>query len=229
MPLVFVHGVATRQTPEYQAQVHQRDALFKKLVLPQGAAKPFDPDWGSNAVKFDPHLSWIPEPGKQEAWAIAGGIGTESGIARIANKKPDIAVDLAFQTGLSARAAAAAKSGKPAEALVDDDIAAFEAAVNYLEKGADKDAFSPSSSDSQFLDDLAGELAAHLPPKATTAEFMSLASDALAWLRQGLKTSGRPGCECHIGCCAAPCSASSQRPGRLIPWRHFCVSAMARD
>src|SRR5262245_31569777 len=70
VPLVFVHGVATRQTPEYRAQVYQRDALFKNLVLPHGAANPFDPDWGSNAAKFDARLSWIPQPQKAEAWAI---------------------------------------------------------------------------------------------------------------------------------------------------------------
>src|SRR5262245_11642344 len=46
MPLVFVHGAATRQSPRHQAQVCQRDALFKQLVLPPSAAL-FDPDWGS--------------------------------------------------------------------------------------------------------------------------------------------------------------------------------------
>lgn len=187
MPLVFVHGVATRQTPEHQAQVQQRDALFKKLVLPQGAAEPFDPDWGSKAVKFDPRLPWIPQPKKAEAWAIGGGVGSESGIARIANKKPELAVDLAFQAGLAARVSAATQSGKPAEALPDEDIAAFEAAVNYLEQGADKDVFDPDRSDVEFLSDLGGELAEHTPPKTTPAEPMSLASGALDWLGRGLK------------------------------------------
>jgi len=37
MPLVFVHGVATRQTPDDHAQARQRDALFKEPVMPEGA------------------------------------------------------------------------------------------------------------------------------------------------------------------------------------------------
>ena len=51
MPLVFVHGVATRQTPQYQAAVAQRDTLFKRLVMGQDQTV-FDPDWGSGGVKI---------------------------------------------------------------------------------------------------------------------------------------------------------------------------------
>jgi hypothetical protein len=112
MPLVFVHGVATRQTPEYQARVYQRDTLFQKLVLPKGSPKPFDPDWGSNAVKFDPTLPWLPKPGSAEAWSVGDGVGGESGISRIAHAKPALAVDLAFTAGLEQRIQAAAESGQ---------------------------------------------------------------------------------------------------------------------
>lgn len=190
MPLVFVHGVATRQTPDYLARVHQRDTLFKKFVLPKGSADPFDPDWGSNAVKLSPALPWLPKPGTAEAWAVGGGVGSDSGIARIASKKPEVALDLAFQAGLAERAQAAADTGRPEDALTDDDIAAFEAAIGYLEqdpKKIDKDAFDEKSSDTDFLNDLATELDPHLPGKKSGAEAMSIAGDALGWLGDGLK------------------------------------------
>jgi hypothetical protein len=61
MPLVFVHGVATRQTPEYRALVEQRDTLFKRLVMGEDD-QIFDPDWGSNGVSFF-HGGWVPKPG----------------------------------------------------------------------------------------------------------------------------------------------------------------------
>jgi hypothetical protein len=83
MPLVSVLGVATRQTPEYQARVRQRDLLFQRLVLPPHSPKPFDPDWGSNAVKFDPALPWLPKPGDAEALSIEGGpAGDDRNVSR---------------------------------------------------------------------------------------------------------------------------------------------------
>ena len=72
MPHVFVHGVATRQSPRQQVQVHQRNALFKQLVLPQSAAT-FDPDWGSDGVKLDAALPWMPERHDVEAFGTNHG------------------------------------------------------------------------------------------------------------------------------------------------------------
>jgi hypothetical protein len=190
MPLVFVHGVATRQTPEYQALVRQRDALFQKLVLPVGAAAPLDPDWGSNAVTFDPRLPWIPTPGAAETFAAgeAAVAGDNIGLARIASKKPDIAIDLAFQAGLAARANAANDS----ETLGPEDLAVFEAAVKYLEAGADKDAFDPARSDSEFFDDLVTEFGTEATATEQKYEAMGLTKDSLTWLGQGLKRLVNP-------------------------------------
>jgi hypothetical protein len=181
VPLVFVHGVATRQTPEYQAKVSQRDALFQRLVLPPGSVAPFDPDWGSNGVKFDPALPWLPSPNTAEAFAAGqSSLAGQSGIARLASKKPDVAIDLAFQAGLSARAATS-------QPLEEDEIAAFEAAVKYLERGPDKGAFDPARSDAEFLTDLAAELNAPTATDSRASEPMSVTSNTLAWLGRGLK------------------------------------------
>lgn len=189
MPLVFVHGVATRQTPEYQARVYQRDTLFQKLVLPKGSAKPFDPDWGSNAVKFNATLPWLPKPGEAEAWSAGDGFGSgNTGISRVAHTKPALAVDLALMAGLEQRIRLAAESGQAGEALTDDDIAAFQAAVTYLEgdpSKIDRNLFDPEASDPEFLEVLASQLKPHLPAQ-TGAEPMSLAGDALNWVGKGL-------------------------------------------
>ena len=47
MPLVFVHGVATRPSAEYKAAVKQRDALFRSLVFMRDDVAIHNPDWGS--------------------------------------------------------------------------------------------------------------------------------------------------------------------------------------
>jgi hypothetical protein len=189
MPLVFVHGVATRQTPRHQAQVHQRDALFKQLVLPHGAAV-FDPDWGSDGVKFDSALPWMPEPGGAQPFGTSQTVqvGTgQVGIGRLATRHPDRAIDIAFEAGLAARAESAARANNPADALTVKGLKAFEAAVKYLEAGADTSAFDPLGSDAEFLSALAIELKPYSTAEGPGAEPMGPVSDVLQWLGRGLK------------------------------------------
>jgi hypothetical protein len=183
MPLVFVHGVATRQSPEYQAVVRQRNMLFKTLVLPADA-RIFDPDWGSNGVHFSPNLPWLPEPGAAESFGVGGAQGGGTGISRIASIKPEQAIDLAFAAGLARRAQTATKLGRTDEALLPDDIEAFKAAVRYLETGADRTAFGASDTDKTFLTTLASEIKPHA--EGPVREAMSL-SDGLSWIGQGLR------------------------------------------
>jgi hypothetical protein len=194
MPLVFIHGVATRQSPGHRAQVHQRDALFKQLVLP-GDTEVFDPDWGSDGVKFDPTLPWMPEPGGVQAFGTrqAGPVGTaQVGIGRLATLNPGRAIDVAFEAGLAKQVDTATRTGNPAEALTTKELEVFEAAVRYLEAGADKTAFDPLGSDAEFISALALELKLHVPNKGPAAEPMGPISDALQWLSQGLKDLVRP-------------------------------------
>src|SRR5215813_13398708 len=145
MPLAFVYGVATRQSPRRQAEVRQRGALFRQFILRRSAAV-LDPDWDSEAVKLDPALPWMPEPGGAQLCAAAQGgqVGTvQVGTGGLARRHPDRAVDLAFEAGLAACVESAARRGDPAEALSAKELAAFEAAVRYLEAGADRTAFDP--------------------------------------------------------------------------------------
>ncbi|HYE45618.1 MAG TPA: hypothetical protein VEA44_07575 [Caulobacter sp.] len=152
MPLVFVHGVATRQTPKYRAEVEQRDALFRRLVM--GQFHPiFDPDWGSGAVTFAKG-GWVPEPGSGETFSFGSSPlapGGPSVAAQAAKENLELGVDLAFGA-LLARQAEEGKS--PGEA----ELAAFEAAVGYLEDGGDRSVFTGLESDAQFAATLESEL-----------------------------------------------------------------------
>ena len=157
MALVFVHGVAARQTPENQAATRQRDDLFLRLI---GDSAPiFDPDWGSNAVKFY-QGGWVPTPGDHEQLGL-GGSGPSTASAIAARNVPE-AVDLAFVALLNQRL----KENKP---LGEDDLAAFEAAVKYLQGGGDKTVFDPNGSDAQFAQTLKEELKDEAPPAQVEA------------------------------------------------------------
>jgi hypothetical protein len=90
MPLVFVHGVANRQTPRQQAEIRQRDALFKRLVLPKGG-EVFDPDWGSSAVTFDPEMPWLPRFLEAERFNLGGlAAAAPTGISKLAAQSAKI-------------------------------------------------------------------------------------------------------------------------------------------
>lgn len=181
MPLVFVHGVATRQSAVQKTRALQRDALFRNLVLPS-QSKVFDPDWGSNAATLSPGLPWLPIPGNEEAFGGQGAEGTTN-IGHLASKNPELAIDLVFQAALTAEANAAVQAER---SLGKDKLAAFESAVRYLEAGPDKDVFDAKATDSAFLSTLSAELQAHGAGKSDS-EPMGLASEALRWLSGGLK------------------------------------------
>jgi hypothetical protein len=68
MPLVFVHGVATRPSREYAAEVAQRDALFRSLTFKDPTYPIFNPDWGSFGVKFEDEMPWLPRADGNQAF-----------------------------------------------------------------------------------------------------------------------------------------------------------------
>jgi hypothetical protein len=165
MPLVFVHGVATRKTPTYQTYVGQRDTLFKRLVIGEDDVV-FDPDWGSGGVSFF-HGGWVPKPGKNEAFALGKMLwsGEASVASALASHDVSQGIDLAFAALLEQRA-------QESQSLSSEDVAIFEAAVRYLRAGGDKMAFGPNETDAQFAQTLKEELSPQLP--AGVVEAMSL-------------------------------------------------------
>jgi hypothetical protein len=188
MPLVFVHGVAHRNTPESNAEDAQRTALFKRLVLAHGA-NVFDPDWGSGAVKFDPAMPWLPK----ESEAFGGGVGAgapaqDQELGTFVADDPMAAIDLAFEAALAARAAKAAGDNQPSAAIDDEMVETFAATVSYLESGAfDADAFAEADSVASLVSTLSGELDRAAADDGDDAEVEPMGvGDAFQWVRRGL-------------------------------------------
>lgn len=183
MPLVFVHGVATRQTDRYKEEVRQRDQLFQRLIMDDDRAI-FDPDWGSGAVKFA-KMGWVPRRGAAEPFAFGTarlGPGGPSAAAIIAGQDVEQAIDLAFGAML-------AVSAEESRDLTDEQLAAFDAAVAYLEVGPDRTAFAPGDTDAQFAKALQGELSPLLP--TAPGEAMG-AKDIFAGIGRALKALTDP-------------------------------------
>jgi hypothetical protein len=66
MPVVFVHGVSNRDTPEYRDNQLARDAFFRehvvrRLGLAANKVSVFNPYWGDNGVKFRWGNASLPE------------------------------------------------------------------------------------------------------------------------------------------------------------------------
>jgi hypothetical protein len=173
MPLVFVHGVATRPSPEYAAEVTQRDALFRQIVMgPDAVIK--NPDWGSHAVDFSINLPWLPVPGAAQAYSAGdafGGTLTLS-LGTLAKNDAAEAVDLAIAAMLEHAIRDAAAQGQAALAASPKIIALAKAAASFLDakapdetpkgaqalKSTDNDAFA-AALESQLK--LSGDLQAY--------------------------------------------------------------------
>jgi hypothetical protein len=81
MPLVFVHGVNTRMSENYQRGVEARDALFRRFLLEAVVAAPqqaaiISPYWGDDVAKFAWKLASVPMP-EESLEALGGGMDPE--------------------------------------------------------------------------------------------------------------------------------------------------------
>lgn len=175
MPLVFVHGVATRPSAEYSAAVKQRDALFRALVFKRSDAKIINPDWGSFAVKFGDDLPWLPYPTGNEAFDTgddggAAALGAEAldgrlALGELAGSDAEQAVDLVAMATLDAAIRSAAEFDLPDAAATDEALEMALAAGAYLEAKATVDQDKPvaiptlvTTDNSQFADALESEI-----------------------------------------------------------------------
>lgn len=138
MPLVFVHGVATRTSQGYERQEKERDKLFARLLMGNKDAKIFNPHWGDLVQKPAWDLKCVPDYDvKYERYGIPGapsaplaGVGADDPLARfffarVAKRDFAEAADLLFASTLAAIAA-------DNETPDDEFLALTEALTRYL-------------------------------------------------------------------------------------------------
>ncbi len=174
MPLVFVHGVATRSSDTQKAEVAQRDALFRRIVFQNADAGIWNPDWGSHAARFDPDLLWLPDAKQNEAFG-AGATGAPTpedmdhflSLGKLAGSDAQQAIDLVVMAALDHAVTENSAIGVPEAAGAGEAIDFAVDASRYLDAKALSGAANPAGiaalaagDNNAFIDALERELAA---------------------------------------------------------------------
>lgn len=143
MPLVFVHGVATRSSAEYQAAVKQRDALFRSLVFERNDVTIINPVWGNFGVTFGEDLPWLPSPKGDEAFGVGENIDGSSfgpsdrdgrlNLGVLAGSDAEQAIDLVAMAALDEAIRRATEHEVPDNAAKGEAFDLATASGHYLE------------------------------------------------------------------------------------------------
>ena len=194
MPLVFVHGVATRPTKEQQAEIVQRDALLRAIVFQDDEATILNPDWGSRAVAFSPDLPWLPNPRSLEAFDASGEEDDgaerfEVGLGEIATQDAAQAVDLAVLSALEQAVRDAAASDRPRDAADPQLLELARLAADYVGPHLTDETDAPrglaelaAGSDEGFADALDAEFEALAPADVEAYGLFGRLRDAVSGL-----------------------------------------------
>jgi hypothetical protein len=162
MPLVFVHGVSNRDSPEYRENQLSRNAFFRSLVLPRIGVEPdkatiFNPYWGDAGVTFRWGNASLPEDiSTMESFGTATDpadlrVGADvlaayspdaANIVAVANRKLVDAVDIVY-----AAAMPTASSADEAKSLADS----YLRAIAYAEANP-KPAWLKNAKQDNFVD-----------------------------------------------------------------------------
>eukprot|EP01035_Chromulina_nebulosa_P021081 gene21081-27317_t len=146
--LVFVHGVATRDTPEYKASVANRDTLFRELLFTEKDVTIYSPTWGKlvpdipsrvfdtdQGVRTYSLRIGVPGPADGSSTGAAGDIS----IGAVGKQDPTAALDAI----LSEVADKAARYGRQ---LLPEELNAFREATDLIETDSAEAVFGGDAS-----------------------------------------------------------------------------------
>lgn len=182
MPLVFVHGVATRKSPDYSRMVELRDALFKETALagivPASEATVLNPYWGGSGVTFAWNHACV--PGKAfESFGPTEEVAADLLLNTADSLPEDPETTLVAMARASPRAAIDALFGMTAfddTATAPGDLARLAArALRYVDRHPTLAWLDQVRTDTVFIDRLRLEMDAEEPPPAPATETLGLA------------------------------------------------------
>ena len=178
MPLVFVHGVATRRNPDYERAVAARNALFRRYVYPalgwDDRTDPFNVYWGDNGAEFRWHHASLPYE-DVEAFGTAESAEDVLFVQKTAGEDFDVAAPL---SSIARRSVEDAVNLVWASATADvDDPATIDvlaglfhrASKRMVELNSDR-ALTHAANDQQWINALAEHLDEPTSDSATKAE-----------------------------------------------------------
>ena len=165
MPLVFVHGVATRRSPDYERGVAARNALFRRYIYPalgwDVRTDPFNAYWGGDAAEFRWDHASLPQEAA-EAFGAAEStedvllaeatqgehVDTDAPLSSLARRSVEDAVDLVW-----------ASAAQDVDAPTADALAEFvyRASAQMLELERDR-ALTDAADDDAWINALVERL-----------------------------------------------------------------------
>ena len=191
MPLVFVHGVATRRNPGYERGVAARNAMFRRYLYPvfhwDDRLDPFTVYWGGDAAEFRWHHASLPEEDVEAFGAaesaedmllveITGGevVDADAPLSSLARRSVEDAADLIW-------ASAAQEVGEVdvAQALA---ALAHRASCRMPELESDP-ALTQADDDQEWINALAMRLVEAAPESADDLDEVEAFGSAAAWDR----------------------------------------------
>jgi pimeloyl-ACP methyl ester carboxylesterase len=191
MPVVFVHGVATRRNPDYERGVAARNALFRRYVYPalhwDDRVDPFTVYWGGDAAEFRWHHASLPQ-GDAEAFGAAesvedyllvqlsGGedVDTSAPLSSLARRSVEDAVDLIW----------ASTAQEVAEAEVAQALAALaHRASDRMPELESDSVLTRAADDQEWLNALAARLEEAAPESADEIDGVEAFGGSAVWDR----------------------------------------------
>lgn len=156
--LVFVHGVNTRETPDYKREREMRDDLFTRVGFKGAALKIKNTYWGGDASSLAYKEASLPRNGQRvAAFSLTGGFTPPQNapgggvLADIARTDFKTAVDALFVSLVEA-------AETQDRLLTDAEIALFDAAATYAEVNPRPVWLKPELSNAQFVAELTQNL-----------------------------------------------------------------------
>jgi hypothetical protein len=191
MPLVFVHGVAARRTPDYERGVAARNALFRRYVYPalrlDDRVEPFTAYWGGDAAKFRWDHAYLPQEDVEAFGAaesvedvllvqISGGedVDTDAPLSLLARRSVEDAVDLVWAS--TAQEVGEAEMAQALAAL------AYRASDRMSELESDP-TLTQAVDDDEWITALAGRLDEAAPGSADEIDEVEAFGGSAVWDR----------------------------------------------
>lgn len=227
MPLVFIHGVSTREDARYRKSQKVRDGLFRKFVLAQLAgshpATIKNPYWGQFGARFYWDHASLPA---QQYQAFGSGTSVYDEVATDVGAGLDLPPERFLSELARVSLARAVDALWAAAAFTDADedpdalAASGWAAAQYVAANPTPAWLQQVRTDDEFMDRLLVEIDRWAPAAATPPGVESFGIRAV-WNR--VKTAGQ-----HLLGAAAGLALNPAVP-LVRPWLHHRVSLFTGD
>lgn len=195
--LVFVHGVATRDTPEYRAAIANRDALFRKLLFAGSDVDIHSAMWGQFVPTIDQKVFATDDGVTTLSVNVGDTTGLGSGLAGgpvgpVQSAAGDVTIGaIGKQDPVAALDAICSEIADRAERekrdLMPKELWAFQKAADLIADGNARDIFAGDASSASIADMLTADAPAEFGIGSSILDAVNKVTD---YIRNAVSTLG---------------------------------------